>query len=87
MTDLNQPIDALDLAYVLALAAGATSYAPLPIDPFDGRMTLLASERPQPRPQPAPSGPSPAPSSPSAPAYPSLPTEPDTKDGDGAEQR
>jgi hypothetical protein len=54
--------------------AGATAYAPLPVDPFEERAPGgFAGPRPAPRPAPAPSGP----------AYPSLPIEPDTKDGGG----
>ena len=54
------------------VTAGATAYAPLPIEPFEER-ALAATTAPNPAPRPTPP--------PSAPAYPSLPVEPDTRDG------
>jgi hypothetical protein len=70
MTNVLTPIP-LGLPRIIA---GATAYAPLPIDPFEERTSVaFAGPEPSPRPAPAPGGP----------AYPSLPVEPDTRDGGG----
>jgi hypothetical protein len=62
------------------LAAGATAYPPLPIDPFENlAVPSMAGPRPAPRPTQPPS--------PGGPAYPSLPTETDTREGSGGESR
>jgi hypothetical protein len=68
MTDVQTPTP-LSLPRIVA---GATAYAPLPVDPFWER-ARAAFAGPKPSPSPAPGGP----------AYPSLPVEPDTRAGGG----
>ena len=76
----NIGLDIEDLKSSFTFVAGGTAYPPLPIDPFEGKATMLIGARPRPTPEPAPSEAPPGPSSPSGPAYPSLPLEPDTRD-------
>jgi hypothetical protein len=82
MTETIKLIDPEELARQLVPSAGATAYPPLPIDPFDGRATAVASgdpPSPAPRPQPKPA--------PGGPAYPSMPLDPDTKGDDKPGER
>jgi hypothetical protein len=79
MTKLTSMIDSRTLVHPFRMAAGATAYPPLPIDPVEGNAVMQAGERPR----PAHPGPTPEPD-PSGPGYFPLPTEPDTRDGGGA---
>jgi len=76
MTDFQMPT--LLPLLTPPIIAGATAYAPLPVEPFEERTSAdFAGTKPAPRPVTPPSGP----------AYPSLPVEPDTRDGGGGGTR
>jgi hypothetical protein len=80
--DSTKPLIGSEIIANHSFVVGATAYPPLPIDPYENRIGSLRAKTPR----PLPSEPTPAPA-PGGPAYPPLPSENETRGGNGGEQK